>query len=555
MGKTIGLAFSFAFMLPSGAGANTSVRIREALILLGFRGAQTLPGPLGRDTNTFRMTRIFLFFLLYLVISSGMVLHAQDTLFCPPNLFPNPDFEEHLNCEDFLSGFLIGNVPGWLNAYGSADYYNCGYNNQGVSTSPIGNIGSQPSSGTGSAGMAVLPNNLFCEGALQIEAIKTTLLEPLQAGQSYTIRFDLRIDELRGASLNNMPHPCIDFGFLFYNGNAPSLDPGTNSCGCLPQPQLSISSSEVPFLSYRTFEITFQPTQNFSKVIFAPFCNALTGTPECYSPPENASPFTFYINLDNLSLRKNYCVSAPDTSICQNGCARFLFQGDLGAFDRARWYFPGGTPEAVEGIAGPEICYAEAGVYDALLVLEKGNIRDSIRMDSVIKVAPGFEASLGQDTFFCKGDPLVLAFGPPEAMHSWSDGSGGAQLEVAETGIYWVEAARGPCVQQDSIEVTAEDCEQCLAFPNAFTPNGDGVNDSFAPISSCPNSVLSYRMQLFNRWGEKVFESQDPGLGWDGLQNGNPAPSDVYFWRAVFAVRQARGEVVFSRQGDVALMR
>ncbi|MBN2347439.1 MAG: gliding motility-associated C-terminal domain-containing protein [Bacteroidales bacterium] len=67
-----------------------------------------------------------------------------------------------------------------------------------------------------------------------------------------------------------------------------------------------------------------------------------------------------------------------------------------------------------------------------------------------------------------------------------------------------------------------------VQIPNAFTPNGDGINDTFGPMFSYIPS--NYIFQIFNRWGIKVFETRDPFEKWDGLVSGKPGPESVYIY-------------------------
>ena len=70
-----------------------------------------------------------------------------------------------------------------------------------------------------------------------------------------------------------------------------------------------------------------------------------------------------------------------------------------------------------------------------------------------------------------------------------------------------------------------------LYVPNAFTPfNGDGVNDVFIPVMS-GHSFEDYTFYIFNRWGELIFETSDPTMGWDGTHLGVMSKSDVYVWK------------------------
>ena len=73
-----------------------------------------------------------------------------------------------------------------------------------------------------------------------------------------------------------------------------------------------------------------------------------------------------------------------------------------------------------------------------------------------------------------------------------------------------------------------------IFFPNAFTPNGDGINDSWSPI---PFKIIKIKWQVFNRWGERVFECADVGRKWDGKYKGikQDMGNSVYqcWWRGV----------------------
>ena len=74
-----------------------------------------------------------------------------------------------------------------------------------------------------------------------------------------------------------------------------------------------------------------------------------------------------------------------------------------------------------------------------------------------------------------------------------------------------------------------------IFLPNAFSPNGDGINDSFKGKGNY-FGVKDYNMQIYNRWGEMVFESSDPDAGWNGrVKNvGRESPSDVYVYKIIY---------------------
>lgn len=105
------------------------------------------------------------------------------------------------------------------------------------------------------------------------------------------------------------------------------------------------------------------------------------------------------------------------------------------------------------------------------------------------------------------------------------------------------------CAASDSSK-TVEISEAALEFPNAFTPNGDGVNDQFKPAF---RSLKSYDIIIYNRWGRKVFKSKDPTEGWDGKEHGAAAAAGTYFY-----VAEAWGyedNTHFRRKGSITLLR
>ncbi len=105
------------------------------------------------------------------------------------------------------------------------------------------------------------------------------------------------------------------------------------------------------------------------------------------------------------------------------------------------------------------------------------------------------------------------------------------------------------CVGYDTINITI-DGEISVYIPNVFSPNGDGENDQFQVYGP---SWSTYSMQIFNRWGAIIWESEDPNVQWDGkTKNGEECPQAVfvYKFRGISIVGQS-----FERSGNVMLTR
>ena len=199
-----------------------------------------------------------------------------------------------------------------------------------------------------------------------------------------------------------------------------------------------------------------------------------------------------------------------------------------------------------DGSAGPTYTIREAGTYYYEAQQGECTIRDT----AVVRLLDAAPLLSVADTALCQDETLLLdATAEGAELYLWQDGSKEPLYEVIQPGRYLVKAVVEQCVLEDSI--TVRWCEPCLAAPNAFSPNGDGVNDFFAPIVQCP--FPAYSFQVFNRWGQLVFETDSPKESWDGTFNGQPAPSEVYFYRLSF--QPFRGEPAERRQGDVVLLR
>jgi len=69
-----------------------------------------------------------------------------------------------------------------------------------------------------------------------------------------------------------------------------------------------------------------------------------------------------------------------------------------------------------------------------------------------------------------------------------------------------------------------------LYVPNAFSPNGDGINDKFVPLGTGIDWA-NFRLVVYNRRGNQVFDTRDPNRGWDGRINGEMAATGVYVWQ------------------------
>ncbi len=101
--------------------------------------------------------------------------------------------------------------------------------------------------------------------------------------------------------------------------------------------------------------------------------------------------------------------------------------------------------------------------------------------------------------------------------------------------------------------LTFDDCDSCFVYvPNAFSPNGDSVNDSLGPLSNCEFDAVS--MLVFDRWGSQVYESQGVDISWDGLFGGDMIEPGVYAYIIEIELREFRRPTSRTMKGTFTVL-
>jgi gliding motility-associated-like protein len=166
--------------------------------------------------------------------------------------------------------------------------------------------------------------------------------------------------------------------------------------------------------------------------------------------------------------------------------------------------------------------------------------------------------SAGTDLFLTVGTNGVLNAVMPDSVQSivWSPSAGLscdtcpnpiASPQNLTTYLLTVTDTNG-CVYTDEVVVSVE---SSIYVPNAFSPNGDLMNDEFKAIA---RGVSEFRMFVFNRWGEVIWQTDDPEQTWDGTYRGFRSPSDVYVWKIRYVAQEEPG-IYRQLVGHVTLVR
>ena len=132
-----------------------------------------------------------------------------------------------------------------------------------------------------------------------------------------------------------------------------------------------------------------------------------------------------------------------------------------------------------------------------------------------VRVAQPPTLELTIDTLFCnQGFYLSPTRDSGVVRYAWSTGSTSREIYIEAPGSYALTGySIDNCIAKDRIEINQ--CEVPIYIPNSFTPNSDGVNETFQPIN-LPQNPLEYRFEIYNRWGEMIFQTEDITQGWSG---------------------------------------
>ncbi|HAS39981.1 MAG TPA: hypothetical protein DCS93_05850 [Microscillaceae bacterium] len=178
-----------------------------------------------------------------------------------------------------------------------------------------------------------------------------------------------------------------------------------------------------------------------------------------------------------------------------------------------------------DGSTTAQYIVTQAGTYWVDVTKNGCSVRDSVRVS--YNALP--QVNLGDDIVLCNGATTTLNATLAGAFYRWQDGTTTAQYTVAQPGTYWVEVSLSGCKARDTIVVVGRECNVTLTFPNLITPNRDGKNDVFTPIIK--DGILAMEIEVYNRWGTKVFSGTNASKLWDGITNsGEKAKRGLYFW-------------------------
>lgn len=218
------------------------------------------------------------------------------------------------------------------------------------------------------------------------------------------------------------------------------------------------------------------------------------------------------------------------------------------------WTYPDSTTQSTQSLVINNIKLNQAGKYSILVTDTAGcYLQSSVDVTVFETPTPAFAS---QDTIFTE-TPVELDAGAGFLSYLWNTGDTTQNIWAENEGWYSaaVESQQG-CVGKDSSFVVFSTPPELINiyFPNAFTPNGDGLNDEFKVVTSAAN-IERFSLSIYNRWGALVYQTNDITQGWNGTYKGTACQSGTYVFKVTYNTSTSPQSTSETKIGTVMLVR
>jgi gliding motility-associated-like protein len=190
-------------------------------------------------------------------------------------------------------------------------------------------------------------------------------------------------------------------------------------------------------------------------------------------------------------------------------------------------------------LASPTHIFSAPGEYDVLLAEIFNSQQFPSSEKVVINPLPDIDYLNPDTVFLYPGAKFTLQGGQGYDYYFWYYQSmqnlvgTNQQIIAIDTGTYYLKVVDTLCCYNiDTIVIIPS----VIFVPNAFTPNGDGLNEEFMAICLKQGGISDFHMMVYNRWGQLLFESHEIDEGWDGTFNNSLLAPGVYIYKITFKV-------------------
>jgi gliding motility-associated-like protein len=280
----------------------------------------------------------------------------------------------------------------------------------------------------------------------------------------------------------------------------------------------------VNYLAPNNYNVTYTIKNNFN-------CSVVVQKPIVVLPTPGAS------------------VTSDKNKICEKDVVMFT-ASNSGGVSSFNWDF--GDGNSTTTVSNPMHIYNTAGNFIASYTASN-QFCGSGKKDLPIKVIAIPTIQLGEDLVLCPSKKIILNEGGNTSfLYNWNTGetTPSIQFVALQPAQIKVLVTNDICTAKDSLNISV--LQTCNIYvPNAFTPNADGKNDVFKVLNA--DLAKEFNLEIFNRYGEKIFVSNDANIGWEGNTKTTLSQAGAYIW--ILKYKDATNNKSILLKGTVLLVR
>jgi gliding motility-associated-like protein len=276
---------------------------------------------------------------------------------------------------------------------------------------------------------------------------------------------------------------------------------------------------------------------------------------DTYTFQNDSYIYTTYTTIEGCTIKDSMLVLVipkpiiitPDTLLCKGSTISYTpdLLTTLPSTARFEWLYNG---QLIGNQS--QLIIQQAGPYTVEVINENCSVKNNF----IVNEIPLPISLLESEKKICFTESVGLKlFAGTHATYNWQNGSSNeAYFTIQQPGTYFITITNiEGCSAKDSIKIV-EACPPKLFVAEAYTPNGDGLNDVFKVNHEY---ITQFKMVVYNRWGEIIFISEDPNESWNGEYKNEQMPMGVYPYIITYESMFEEYKGPYKKTGSVTLIR